>query len=309
MAKYLVTGGCGFIGAHLVELLTLLGHDVRVLDDLSNGTKKYLPKGVDFILGSIADETILRLALNGVEGVFHLAAMVSVPESITHWHKNHLVNCGGSVRLFELATGIPIIFASSAAIYGDAPSLPHKEETPPRPLSPYAVDKLACEMHAPLAWHLHRTPSISFRFFNVYGPRQDPRSSYSGVISKFVDQITQHLPITLFGDGNQLRDFVYVKDVVRILVKAMETPFEGAHVYNLCSGIGTSINALAEMMGTLTGLNITKKYLPPRPGEISLSYGDPSKTYQQLGLKTETSLEQGLTELLLEHHEIKTRTG
>jgi UDP-glucose 4-epimerase len=296
---YLVTGGCGFIGSHLVELLLTQGHRVRVLDDLSNSTKKNLSPQAEFLLGSIADGEIMQRALEGVEGVFHLAAVVSVPESITHWHKAHLINCGGAIRLFERAVKLPIVYASSAAVYGDSAAIPLNEKAPTSPLSPYAVDKLACEMHAQVAWHLHRTPSTGCRFFNVYGPRQNPYSPYSGVISKFSAKIARKEPLTIYGDGNQQRDFIFVKDVAQMLLKAMETLNKGAHIYNFCTGRAHSINELADVMGEIVGVAVKKEYAPPRLGDIRFSLGDPAKTSQELGLKASTPLEKGLRECLM----------
>lgn len=292
---YLVTGGCGFIGSHLVDLLIEQGYGVRVLDDLSNSSRINLSPHAEFLLGSVCDKNIWKKALKGVKGVFHLAALVSVYESIAHWHKAHLINCSGTVALLEIARDIPIIFASSAAIYGDSGHMPLHEELPPNPLSPYAVDKLACEMHARLAWQLYRTPSIAFRFFNVYGPRQNPLSSYSGVITKFANQIMRNEPLVIYGDGNQQRDFIYVQDIVSILSQAMETPFEGAHTYNLCTGKTYSINMLADLIGCITGRPVKKDYRPERCGEIRISHGDPVKIFKEKGLRAQMSLEQGLS--------------
>ncbi len=298
MLKYLVTGGCGFIGSHVSDRLLEEGHQVRILDNLINSSKQYLPPQAEFMNGSITDDAILKQALQGVDGIFHLAALVSVTDSVAHWHENHQVNCAATIRLLELASGLPIVFASSAAIYGDTPELPQREETIPRPLSPYAIDKLTCEMHAKLAWDLYRTPSASFRFFNVYGPRQNPSSPYSGVISKFADLLAHHAPITIYGDGNQRRDFVYVKDVAEILVQTMSPNLSGAHIYNLCTGHSISINELADLMGQIAGITIKKEYAPSRAGEILVSCGDPSKALKTLGLQPRTPLKQGLCELM-----------
>ena len=298
MLKYLVTGGCGFIGSHVTDRLLEEGHHVRILDNLVNSSTQYLQPQTEFVNGSITDKEILKKSLEGIDGIFHLAALVSVTDSVAHWHDNHQVNCAGTLRLLELAQGLPIVFASSAAIYGDAPELPQREETIPHPLSPYAIDKLTCEMHLKLAWDLHRTPSASFRFFNIYGPRQNPSSPYSGVISKFADLLTRNAPITIYGDGNQRRDFVYVKDVAEILVKTMSPSLSGVNIYNLCTGHSISINELADLMGQITGVRVKKEYARARPGEILISFGDPAKALKTLGLQPYTCLEQGLTELL-----------
>lgn len=298
MLKYLVTGGCGFIGSHIVDRLVEEGHHVRVLDNFANSSPQYLPAQAELVVGSITDDAILKQAIQGIDGIFHLAALVSVTDSIEHWHQNHLVNCSATIRLLELAQGVPVILASSAAVYGDTPELPQREVTLPRPLSPYALDKLTCERHAKLAWDLHRSPTASFRFFNVYGPRQNPFSPYSGVISKFASLLEREAPLTIYGDGEQQRDFIFVKDVAEMLVKTMSSPLKGAGVYNLCSGHSISINALADLMGKITGSAVRKEYAPPRSGEILVSCGDPTKALQVLGLQARTSLIEGLSQLM-----------
>lgn len=298
MVKYLITGGCGFIGSHLVDLLLEEGHAVHVLDDLSNSTLNHLSKKASFYRGSILDRHVLESALKGVEGIFHLAACVSVPESIQHWHKHHLVNCAGTVNVIDCAPGIPFIYASSSAVYGDHPCLPQKENQPLRPLSPYAIDKLAGEMHLEAAWRFHQTPSVSYRFFNIYGTRQNPNSPYSGVISKFTKMIKERNAITIFGDGEQRRDFVSVKDVVRILAHTMSNLTEGARVYNLCTGADTSINELADLIGQIADVAVEKKYAPQRPGEILISRGDPSKLFKEKGIQAKIPLSEALLELV-----------
>lgn len=300
VVKFLITGGCGFIGSHLAETLVENGYGVRILDDLSNGKKEQIPKEAELIVGSITDPHIWPDVLKGISGVFHLAAIPSVVKSVEEWHASHMVNCGGTIQLFEEAREIPIIYATTAAVYGDAAELPIKESTPARPLSPYAVDKLSCEMHAQLAWHLHQTKNIGFRIFNVFGARQDPRSPYSGVISIFLKQILQKKPLTIYGDGEQKRDFIYVKDVAKMLLKAMEQPFQGADVYNLCSGQEITINALADLMSQIANVKIELIYAPQRTGEVRFSKGDPSKAWNALGIKAETSLYQGLREMMQE---------
>jgi len=299
-AIYLVTGGCGFIGSHLVDLLIAKGYRVRVLDDLSNSTKKYLHSDAEFIYGSLNDEHALTQALEGVGHIFHLAAMVSVPESMARWHQSHLVNCGGTIHLLERAKGIPIVFASSAAVYGNLPTLTHSENALTNPLSPYAIDKLTCEWHAKIAWQLYGTPSIACRFFNVYGPRQNPSSPYSGVISKFADCLVKRTPLNIFGDGNQSRDFIYVKDVVRMLDEAMGSLTKGAHVYNFCTGIAYTINELASQMMRISDIELTTNFMPARQGDCFSSLGDPTKAIRERGLKAKIPLEIGIKLLMQE---------
>lgn len=297
MAKYLVTGGCGFIGSHLTELLLEEGHDVRIMDDLSNSSKKNLHAKAEFIYGPIENRSIVSKALNGIDGIFHLAAKVSVLESIEKWHFTHCVNCGGMVNLLEQAKKIPIVYASSAAVYGDVP-LPHTESSYLHPLSPYALDKQCNEANASLAWKLYQTPSSGFRFFNVYGSRQRRSSPYSGVISIFLSNIFRNEQLAIYGDGEQVRDFVYVKDVVKILLQGMEQTKKGAHVYNLCSGIGTPINKLIGLLEKITGRAACKEFKPKRQGEVTYSVGDPAKLRNFLPHSVYTPLEEGLIEML-----------
>ena len=190
MSNYLVTGGCGFIGSHLVDDLVAAGHGVRILDDLSIGTLAHKPPGVEFIRGDVAEPTVVADALRDMDGCFHLAAVASVERSNMDWLGTHRTNLTGAVTVFNAArrTALPVVFASSAAVYGDNADFPLSEETRPRPLSAYGADKLGCELHGVVAGRIHRVPTCGLRFFNVYGPRQDPRSPYSGVISIFSDR-------------------------------------------------------------------------------------------------------------------------
>lgn len=296
---YLITGGCGFIGSHLADILLKKGHRVRILDDLSSGSKKYLPKEADFICGSITDEKSVQQAVDGIEGIFHLAALVSVQESIAHRHHSHQINCGGTLKLLEYAKKTPIVFASSSAVYGDS-CLPNTETSTCKPLSPYAVDKLSCEYHAQVAWQLFGTPSVACRFFNVYGPRQRDSSPYSGVISRFTRCLIQKEPLTIYGDGNQQRDFIFVRDIARMLYLTMSQLTEGARVYNFCTGRACTINALADlMMKSVPGLQVERNYVPARAGDILISKGDPSKAAKEMHVQAEISLEEGLHRLLM----------
>ncbi|MCC5832129.1 MAG: NAD-dependent epimerase/dehydratase family protein [Chlamydiales bacterium] len=302
MGKYLVTGGCGFIGSHLANFLLKQGCGVTILDNLSTGKKEKAPEAADLLIGSITDKALLKHALKDIDGVFHLAAVPSVQKSLDHWHAVHEVNSGGTVLLYEtlaeLPKKIPLIYASSSAVYGDSLDLPACEESQVAPLSPYGIDKLAGERHAGVLWNVYRIPSLSLRFFNVFGPGQDPYSPYSGVISIFAKRISKNAPLTLYGDGEQLRDFIYVEDVVRTMAEAISSPFEGAGVYNLCTGEGTTINNLADLMGEIAGKSLIKEHAPPRKGEIRVSIGDPSKAQRTLGFKRRFSLYEGLKETM-----------
>jgi UDP-glucose 4-epimerase len=313
VAKYLVTGGCGFIGSHLADYLVKQGCEVSILDDLSTGKKENAPKAAELVIGSITDPEAVRRALVGVHGVFHLAAVASVQKSFDHWQAVHEINCGGTVQLFEalakLPKKIPIIYASSSGVYGSSPLIPASEETPVSPLSPYGIDKLSGEWHAKVLWNVYRVPSISLRLFNVYGPRQDPSSPYSGVISIFSKRVSKNLPLTIYGDGEQVRDFIYVKDVARAMAKAMRAPMEGAKIYNLCTGNGTSINFLADMIGKISSMPIIKEYAPEREGEVRISIGDPSRARTALEFNPRYSLEDGLNELTHELYSEELRTA
>jgi UDP-glucose 4-epimerase len=304
MARYLVTGGCGFIGSHLVERLLAGGHELRVLDDLSTGKRENLPAGVDVVIGDVAEAGAVRAAMEGMDGCFHLAAVASVDRSREAWLETHAVNLSGTIAVFDAARHarpggpVPVVYASSAAVYGDNPAVPLKEEAVTGPLSAYGADKLGCELHARVADGVHGVPTTGFRFFNVYGPRQDPKSFYSGVISIFAGRIARGEPIIINGDGEQVRDFIYVKDLVRYLTAAMEAPRSGAPVYNICTCRPTSVNQLAEILARLAGKPLDRSYGPARPGDIRTSIGDPSRLEAAFGMACETRLEDGLRDTL-----------
>ena len=255
MTLYLVTGGAGFIGSHLCEALLARGDAMRVLDDLSTGKRENLPPGVPLIEGDVADPPTVRAAVDGVAGCFHLAAIASVERGVTDWLGTHRANLTGAITVFDAvrATRTPIVYASSAAVYGDAATIPIVESSEPRPLSAYGADKLGCELHARVASHVHGIPTVGLRFFNVYGPRQDPRSPYSGVISIFCERLRRGAPINMFGDGGQTRDFVHVADVVAALLAAMRLAPAEAPVFNVCTGIATPVLALAHTIADLAG--------------------------------------------------------
>ncbi len=305
---FLVTGGAGFIGSHLVAALLADGHRVRVVDDLSTGRRENLPDGVSFIEGSITDAALMQDAVGGIAGCFHLAAIASVERGIAAWLATHQVNLGGLITLFEairaLPAPVPVVYASSAAVYGDAATLPITEETTTRPLSAYGADKLGCEQHALVASHVHGIPTLGLRFFNVYGPRQDPRSPYSGVISIFCDRLRAGQPIAVFGDGAQTRDFVFVADVVAALGAAMArlrvTPASvfPASVFNVCTGRATSVRDLAETIAGLCGRRADMRFAPARKGEIRHSLGAPEAMQAALGLGDPVPLRHGLAATL-----------
>lgn len=303
MKKYLVTGGAGFIGSHIVEELLNHGHEVVVLDDLSTGHKENIPKGVTFVKGSICDESKVREAFKGIDGVFHMAAIASVQKSIEEWVSTHQTNLTGTIEIFEHARAnkLPVVYASSAAIYGDNSHVPLAETEQPVPLSAYGADKYGCELHGRVANHIHGVPNIGCRFFNVYGPRQDPSSPYSGVISIFADKIKASEDVSIFGDGKQTRDFIYVKDVVKALFASMSKLEQGEikyDVFNVCTKRETSVQKLAETIMAISGNTVNIVNEEPREGDIRISLGNPGKMNKALGVSADTELKDGLKILL-----------
>ncbi len=297
MSRYLVTGGCGFIGSHLVEQLLRLGHNVCVLDDLSTGARENIPANVPLIIGSVSDPAIVETAMRGVDGCFHLAAVASVDRSREAWLETHRINLSGTIAVFDVARqegGVAVVYASSAAVYGDNPNSPYAEDAATRPLSAYGADKLACELHAKVAGWVHKLPTIGFRIFNAYGPRQDPLSPYSGVVSIFAERISRQRPVVIYGDGEQVRDFVYVDDVVRFLIAGMHKVTTEGAVYNLCSGKPTSVTMLVTMISDLAGATPEIIYRPTRVGDIRTSIGSPSLSFDAVGVRCETPLADGL---------------
>jgi UDP-glucose 4-epimerase len=302
MQNYLVTGGAGFIGSHLCDALIARGDAVRVLDDLSTGARSNLPAGARLIVGDVADPATVQAALDGVDGCFHLAAIASVERGVTDWLGTHRTNLTGTVTVFDAirraGTHVPVVYASSAAVYGDCETIPISEEAPRQPLSAYGADKLGCELHARVASHVHVIPTVGLRFFNVFGPRQDPRSPYSGVISIFCERLRTGAPVTIFGDGGQTRDFVYVADVVAALLAAMALRPDNAPVFNVCNGSATSILELARLIAGLAGTAPLVQHAPPRSGEIRHSLGVPERARTALGLGEPVSLRDGLAQVL-----------
>ena len=313
MTRYLVTGGAGFIGSHLVSKLLHLGYDVRVLDNLSTGARENVPSDADFMLGDICDAQAVRAATNGVDGCFHLAAIASVQASNEDWWGTHQTNLGGAINVFNGALRakngpLPIVYASSAAVYGDNQNVPLGECAHARPLTAYGADKLGCELHAAAAATAHGFGSVGLRFFNVYGPRQNPHSPYSGVLSIFAERLLRGAGVTVFGDGQQTRDFVFVGDVCDALSTSMQRCRDGAAaVYNVCTGKELSVLGLANAIIRLTASHGRIDHAAPRTGDIRRSVGDPSSLFHHLGVRPGTAMDEGLVETLewmaIEHAE------
>jgi UDP-glucose 4-epimerase len=304
MACWLVTGGCGFIGSHLVEALLARGDRVRILDDLSTGKRHAVLKGAEIIVGDVADPRLLGRALAGADGCFHLAAVASVPRCERDWRGGLHSNVLGTIAVLEAARDaaaaapLPVVYASSAAVYGDNPNVPLAETAGATPLSSYGAHKLLDEIYAKAAWSEHRVPSVGLRLFNIYGPRQDPSSPYSGVISIFVDRLGGGAAIDIFGDGKQTRDFVYVEDAVAHFLAAMAGLHEGAHVLNVCTGRGTTVLDLAHTLARLYGIVPRIRHGAPRDGDIRISIGDPSLAIRHLNTQAGIDIEGGLRRML-----------
>jgi len=316
MARFLVTGGAGFIGSHLVDALLDEGHAVRVLDDLSSGHRNNLPKQVELTEADVTDPAAVERAFDGVDGCFHLAAIASVARSHREWLCTHQVNLTGTINVFDQARPsrhhreIPVVYASTAAIYGNCGSFPVDEESPAAPLSAYGADKHACELHARVAGAIHGVPTVGLRFFNLYGPRQDPLSPYSGVISLFADRLLRGEPVEIFGDGEHARDFTYIHDAVGALLRAMPAANTSAFVFNVCTGKATSVRSLAQLMAELCGTELVVHHRPARCGDIRISIGDPRRAAERLGFTAQTTLSDGLAmtlDLLGRNQEVEAR--
>jgi UDP-glucose 4-epimerase len=299
MACYLVTGGAGFIGSHLVEALIDDGHYVRVLDDLSSGRRENIPPKAEFIKADITNPDVIGPAFDGIDGCFHLAAIASVEQGRRDWLRTHQVNLTGAINLFNAARlrnadDVPIVYASTAAVYGNNGPAPAGEDSCAMPISAYGADKRGCEMHAHAAGLAYGLRTVGLRFFNIYGPRQDPRSPYSGVIAIFLDRLRRGEPVEIFGDGKQVRDFTYVADAVAALKQAMPKATAAAPLFNVCTGNGIAVRRLAETIADLCQTELVTYHRPPRRGEIPVSIGDPRRAAEQLGFVARTNLPKGL---------------
>ena len=304
--KALVTGGAGFIGSHLVDALRSAGCQVAVLDNLSSGNLSNLESvrtAISFYQDDIKSLDALEQAAAGCDVIFHMAAVVAVQQTIDDPLESTLVNDIGTLNVLEAARKrnvARVVLASSCAVYGDDPRLPKDESMTPMPASPYAVHKLSAEHYFRVYSNLFGIQTACLRFFNVFGPRQDPSSPYSGVISIFMNRAAARQSPSIFGDGNQTRDFIYVKDVVNALLLAASTDREpGGDVFNIGSGSQVTINRLWELIASISDQPMTPEYLPARPGDILHSVGNIDKARTQLGFVSQTPLERGL-ELTLE---------
>ncbi len=303
MARVLVTGGAGFIGSHLVRALHERGDTVRVLDNFITGRRENLSglRGrLEVLEGDLRDLKRLNEAVQDVEVVFHLAAFVSVPESTKDPETCFAVNVAGTVNLLETArkTGVrKVVLASSTAVYGNCDTLPIQEDASLRPLSPYAVSKQVNELYARFYTQTLGLPVIPLRFFNVYGPRQNPDSDYAAAIPILLDRLLHGKPVTVFGDGRQTRDFIFIADVVQANLLAAESEAAG-EAFNICTGQEITILDLLEIMEEIAPGRPRLEFIPPRPGDIYRSVGNPEKAFVMLGFRAKTSLVDGLRETI-----------
>jgi UDP-glucose 4-epimerase len=298
--KILVTGGAGFIGSHLVDALVAGGHRVAVLDDLSSGRVENLAgvkDRIEFIQGDINDAKKLREGARGCDTIFHLAAVASVQESLVKPLDTERVNTLGTLSVLEAARLCRVrrvVLASSSAIYGDGGPLPKREDMAPEPTSPYAVQKYTGELYARLYAVHHGVETVCLRFFNVYGPRQVFSSPYSGVISIFIAKALSDESAVIYGDGRQTRDFIFVADVVRANLLAMESRHADGIVINVATGMETTINRLWETIRLIAGIDIEAEYAAVRPGDIIASVAAVDSAADKLNFKPEYPLKKGL---------------
>jgi len=300
LKEIVITGGAGFIGSNLAQRLVTNGHSVRIIDDLSTGRLANIDRlvqggDVDLVRGSILDRSLLREAFKGADYIFHLAALPSVARSVKDPLSTNEVNIEGTLNVLIEARDAnvgKVVTASSSSVYGDTPTLPKDESMRPNPKSPYAISKLAGEHYCHVFSELYGLATICLRYFNVFGPHQDPRSEYAAVIPRFISSVLNGEPPLMYGDGAQTRDFTFVQDVVDANLLAMESDAEGA--FNISGGRQTSIEELAWMIINAMGSDVEPVKGPRRPGDILHSVADITAARDAFGYRPEHSLEDGL---------------
>jgi len=297
LANYLVTGGAGFIGSHLSEELVKRGHRVRVVDNFVTGYQRNIRDGVEFVQGDLADASVAETAVKGIDYVLHEAAIPSVPRSVANPLESNRANIDSTLNLLIASrdSGVKrLVFAGSSSVYGDTEVLPKTETMPTNPLSPYALQKLMGEMYGQMFTRLYGFEAVTTRYFNVFGPRQDPGSPYSGVISLFIKALHEGTQPVIFGDGEQTRDFTYVTNVVDGVIRAAETPGVGGEVFNVATNGRISLNELLATLKKIFGSNVEPIYKEVRAGDVRDSQADISKAQRLLGYQPIVGLEEGL---------------
>lgn len=314
MGLYLVTGGAGFIGSHLVDALVTRGERVRVVDSLITGKRANLAHldGVEFLEGDLADLAVAQRAVAGVDVVLHQAAIPSVPRSVEDPLTSHRANVDASLNLLIAArdAGVArVVYAGSSSAYGDAPVMPKVETMPTAPLSPYALQKLVVEDYCRMFTRLYGLDTVTIRYFNVFGPRQDPSSPYSGVISIFVSALYAGRRPTIYGDGEQTRDFTYVANVVDGVLRAARAPGIGGEVINVATGQRISLNHLFRTVRDLLGVRVEPVYGPARAGDVRDSLADIEKARRLLGYAPTVPFDQGLAQTVRWHRSEQSAAG
>jgi UDP-N-acetylglucosamine/UDP-N-acetyl-alpha-D-glucosaminouronate 4-epimerase len=299
LAAYLVTGGAGFIGSHMAEELLRRGHQVRIVDSLITGKRRNLDHltGAEFFEGDLAEFSVCQRAVDGMEYVLHQAAIPSVPRSVKDPLASNRANIDASVNVLVAARDAGVrrlVYAGSSSAYGDTPTLPKREDMPTKPLSPYALQKLVAEQYCQMFTRLYGFETVTIRYFNVFGPRQDPGSPYSGVISLFSTALLAGRQPLIYGDGEQTRDFTYVSNVVDGVLRACEAPNAGGEVINVATGGRISLNELLRTMNRILGTATQAIYLDVRAGDVKDSQADITKARQILGYVPLVGLEEGL---------------
>ncbi|MBZ5500924.1 MAG: SDR family oxidoreductase [Acidobacteriia bacterium] len=298
--RYLVTGGAGFIGSNIVDELVRRGHDVVVLDDLSTGKEANLAgvRGkIDFRAASITDLPAVHAACRGADYVLHLAARTSVPKSVADPLETNRINIDGTLNVLVAARDARVrrfVFAASSSAYGETPTLPKVEAMPPEPISPYGVTKFVGELYAQVFGRVYGLENASLRYFNVFGPRQDPTSQYSGVLSRFMLAILEGQPPVVYGDGRQSRDFTYVDNIVDLTLRACEASGASGKVFNGGTGARITLNEVLKLLEKITGRKVAARYDPPRTGDILDSQADVSLAEKILGYQPHVLFEEGL---------------
>ncbi len=298
--RYLVTGGAGFIGSHVVDELLRRDHSVAVLDDFSTGREQNLANvcaEFELIRGSICDHAALQKACHGADFIIHLAARTSVPRSVEEPLDTNLVNVEGTLRVLLAARDCGarrVVFSASSAAYGESPTLPKVESMTPAPISPYGVSKFAGELYCQVFTRVYGLETVSLRFFNVFGPRQDPGSAYSGVLSRFMLAILEGSDPVVFGDGEQSRDFTYVDNVVDATLRACEAPKVAGRVLNVGTGGRASLNRILKVLEGICGRPVHARYEAPRAGDILHSQADITAAKELLSFAPRVELEEGL---------------
>jgi len=298
--KTLVTGGAGFIGSNLVHALLEAGHEVRVIDNFSTGNRGNLvdvADDVELVEGELRSYERVHNAVRGVELVFHQGALPSVPRSVHDPLTTTAVNVEGTLNVLLAARDEDVrrvVFASSSSVYGNSGELPRTETSPPDPIAPYAVAKLAAERFCVSFSRVYEIETVALRYFNVFGPRQDPRSQYAAVVPLFIQEIAAGRPVPIYGDGMQSRDFTFVANVVEANLLAATAEGVSGRIVNIATGSPISVNELADRIGRVVDREVEKTYFPPRPGEVRDSSADLSAARELLGYETRVDLDEGL---------------